>query len=670
MGKNPSKLLKFWLELKRRKVVKVMVLYGTTAFILLEAVSIVIDPLNLPEWILTLAIVLLVIGFPIALIFSWIFDITPEGIEVTVGQHENENKEKKETPQSKSSAVTNIIIAGLLLAVIILAFPRIFGKNKKHQTNPGLEKSIAVLPFSNDSNDSSNVYIINGLMESILNNLAKIEDLKVISRTSVERFRNNSKSEEAKLMPEIAADLNVNYIVEGSGQKYGDEIFLTVQLLEASTDKHLWSDQYKRKADDIIDLQIEIAKTIAEQIEVYITPEEDRRIKKAPTENPEAYDLYLKGIELYHAHFQDDASRKKQLEEAKSYFEGAVELDQNFALAYAYLSFIYVGLNKWNDNSNNLELINYYAEKALLADPLLAESYIAKAYYYTIDVDHDLAISYFEKALAYNPNSAESLRELTELYFIWRTNTEKHLEYALKLVRLDISTKDSTEIGRDFIRLSTALRLSGFFKEADNYINKAQDYGSGVAISRAELLSDVDGDFEGAKKLLLEGFDFDSLNTMQYRFIAQTYFFLKDFPKAYNYYRVVLDRTVAMGSFYERDFSRMGLASIKTGRQQEAEEYLRRFERIAENDESILKYFLLAELNATRGNVDGVLSNMRIYSSAENFPYWTIRFFKYLPAYDNVRHMPEFQKILETIESKFWSNHNRIRKSLERDGFI
>lgn len=183
------------------------------------------------------------------------------------------------------------------------------------------EKSILVLPFKNDSADSSNVYLINGLMEATLNNLQKIKNLKVLSRTSAEKYRNSSKS-----IPEIAEELHVNYLVEGSGQKMGNNIVLNIQLIDGSTDRHLWSKQYRREVGDIFTLQQEISQDIAAEIQVVITPEEQQRIQKVHTNNAEAYDLFLKGISLLNA--RNDSSHLQ----STHYFQEAITLDPSFAL--------------------------------------------------------------------------------------------------------------------------------------------------------------------------------------------------------------------------------------------------------------------------------------------------------------------------------------------------
>ena len=234
-----------------------------------------------------------------------------------------------------------------------------------------LGKSIAVLPFINDSDDSSNIHIINGLMESILTNLQQIEDLRVISRTSVEKYRNNPK-----IISEIARELNVNYFVEGSGQKIGDQIFLNVQLIEASSDKHLWAAQYTREAKDIFLLQMEVAKNIANEIEVIITPEEEARINKVPTDDLVAYDYFLKGLDSFYKWNEEG------FEEAILLFKKAIEHDDGFARAYADVAISYYMLDAGQAEKSYSDQINYYADQALLFDPQLPQSLIAKALFY------------------------------------------------------------------------------------------------------------------------------------------------------------------------------------------------------------------------------------------------------------------------------------------------
>ena len=243
----------------------------------------------------------------------------------------------KRDPEENNSIVTGpsgkrrlMEILGTISFIVLFGIVLLFIFKPFSTRQQKIEKSIAVLPFKNDSNDSTNVYIINGLMESILNNLQNIRDLSVTSRTSVEKYRNSSL-----LIPEIARELNVSYFVEGSGQKIGDQILLNIQLIEASSDRHIWSEQYKRKIEDIFDLQMEVAKQIADEIEAIITPEEKERIEKPPTDNLVAYDYFLKGLDLLNNPAQDN------LEEAILYFNKAIEIDSEFARAYAAIAIAY-----------------------------------------------------------------------------------------------------------------------------------------------------------------------------------------------------------------------------------------------------------------------------------------------------------------------------------------
>jgi TolB-like protein len=333
-----------------------------------------------------------------------------------------------------------VFLAFCLAAVLFIIFKPIPTKHTD------LEKSIAVLPFIDDSNDPSNVHIINGLMESILNNLQNIEELRVISRRSVEKYRDTPKT-----IPEIARELNVNYFIEGSGQKIGDNILLNIQLIEAPTDRHLWAEQYNRKAEDIFNLQMEIAKNVADKIEVIITPEVEERINKVPTKNLEAYDLFLKGLDLFHKGGPDNWN------EAIGFYQKALEHDNEFARAYAGIAIAYYFLDIFQAEKKYTDQINNYADKALLFDSQLPQSLIAKALYYMNSGESESALSYLEKALEYNPNSALVINILSDFYANYDPDTEKYLEYALKGIRLDIATNDSVTTSYIYLHLSNAL---------------------------------------------------------------------------------------------------------------------------------------------------------------------------------------------------------------------
>ena len=293
-----------------------------------------------------------------------------------------------------------------------------------------LEKSVAILPFKNDSKDEENTYFINGLMEEVLNNLQKIKDLRVISRTSVEQYRNQTKP-----IPEIARELGVNYIVEGSAQKYGNSFRLRTQLLMAAKESHLWGESYQQKineVEDIFMIQSQIAKAIANELKAVIKPQEKNLIEKIPTKELEAYDAYLKG------QFYWRKLTKNDLETALQYFELAKEKDQEYALAYAGISDVWIALQQMGYASPDeagpkaMEAIM----KALELDSTLAQVHYSLALVrYASEWDWESGESEFQKTFAINPNYAEAHSYYSHLLNMVGRSKEamEQIEIALKL---------------------------------------------------------------------------------------------------------------------------------------------------------------------------------------------------------------------------------------------
>ena len=380
-------------------------------------------------------------------------DVTP----TETGKLPENLQESSLDPKGKKFMALMVAVPGIL-AIAVIGF--LFW-NKASTSDSEGEKSIAILPFKNDSNDSTNLYIINGLMESTLIKLQHIQNLRVVSRTSVEKYRNTSKS-----ISEMAKELNVKYFVEGSGQKIGDRIVLNIQLIDASADKHLWSKQYRREAKDIFELQEEIAKSITQEIEVFITPEEKSRIEKKPTEDPIAYDYFLKGKDLFYR------SGRKDLEASIPWFQKAIERDPKFSLAYATATMVYYYLDVFYVEKPHTADIDNFAEKAILYDAKSSESMVAKALSFAQKGEFELSIPYFEKALEYDPRSGLVLHFLTEFYNIHVPNPPKYLEYAIRKVKVDNAT-DSATASFNYFHLSNALLQNGFLDESQKYITKS-----------------------------------------------------------------------------------------------------------------------------------------------------------------------------------------------------
>jgi len=269
----------------------VITVYAAIAFGILQLVDIIGPSLKRPDWTMTFVIVLLCIGFVISVFVSWIYDITPSGVKKTKPVSELKHVDHTTHEVSSGWKIATYISGAIIIALVVFNF---ISKRNLNADILKLDKSIAVLPFINDSPVDSNKYFINGLMEEVLNNLQKIKDFKVLSRTSTDQYKGSDRP----TIPEIAKKLVVSYMVKGSGQKYGNKFRLRVQLIKAKgKENHLWGRTYEqeiRETTDLFSLQSQIAQAIATELKAVITPEEKQIIEKIPTSKMTAYNLYLK----------------------------------------------------------------------------------------------------------------------------------------------------------------------------------------------------------------------------------------------------------------------------------------------------------------------------------------------------------------------------------------
>ncbi len=371
MAKKSRETENFWQELKRRKVLRVTTVYAAAAFVILQLVDIIAQPLQLPEWTLALIIVLLGIGLIITIIVSWIYDITPSGVRKTNPASTAKPSNQTTAPTSSGWKIATYISAVIILALIAFNFV----SKRNLNADVRLEKSIAVLPFRNDSPDTTNTYFINGLMEEVLNNLMKISDFRILSRTSTEQYQGTNRP----TITEIARKLGVNYIIEGSGQKYANKFRLRIQLIKAKgKESHLWANSYEqelRETSDFFAIQSQIAKAITQELKTTITPEEKKLIEKVPTGNMAAYDLYLRANEYEKEYWKtlDSTSYHK----AATLYKTIIELDSTFAKAYTGLA--RANYNRYYKETylkeNFLDSCLILATKALSLDNNLDEAY-------------------------------------------------------------------------------------------------------------------------------------------------------------------------------------------------------------------------------------------------------------------------------------------------------
>src|SRR5216684_7392 len=386
----------FFAELKRRNVYKVAVAYAVVAWLLIQAASIFLPAFDAPAWVMKIFIIVIIFGFPVALIFSWAFEITPEGIKL-----ESEIEPSKSIKRRTGRKIVALTIALAVVAAGLFVYQLVRPKSDTSSSPtaaPIAKKSIAVLPFDNLSRDPDNAYFCEGVQDEILTRLAKVADLKVISRTSTQHFKSAPDN-----LPQIARQLGVAHILEGSVQKANDQVRVNVQLINALTDAHLWADTYDRKLTDIFAVESEIAKTIAETLRAKLTGSEKTLITKTPTVNPEAYELYLKGRFFWNKRTGAD------LLKSIDYFKQAVEKDQKYALAYAGLADAYVLLPPYGaaSPSESFPQAEAAARKALELDDTLAEAHTSLGQVLLFyDLDFAASTREFERALALDPNYA------------------------------------------------------------------------------------------------------------------------------------------------------------------------------------------------------------------------------------------------------------------------
>ena len=377
----------FFDEVKRRKVYRVAVTYVIAAGGIIQLASAAFPAWELPNWSLRLVIVLLLIGFPIALILAWAFDITSQGVKTT-----------PETAAPASHRKRNVIML-VATGIIISAAAGFFLLPRAAARK--IDKSIAVLPFENLSDDKENAYFADGVQDDILTNLSKIGDLKVISRTSVMPYRGGKHN-----VREIGKALGVSTLLEGSVRRAGNRVRINVQLIDTNTDEHLWANDYDRDLTDVFAIQTDLAQKIANELQAKLSPSEKAQLENKPTQNSEAYLAFVRAHDLQSSSYEDFA----KLKESEQNYERAIALDPKFALAYARYSQMESWiLRSYDQAPERRQKARSLAERALELQPDLPEGHLALGFsYYYGDNNYDAALKEFQTAQRGLPNESEA----------------------------------------------------------------------------------------------------------------------------------------------------------------------------------------------------------------------------------------------------------------------
>ena len=373
---------RLWSEARRRRVVRVAVVYAVAGWIIIEVASTVLPPLDLPAWTVKLVIVLIALGFPIAVIMGWMLDLGSRGVELT--------------PVADAPVQAGATVTGTP-EVHAAELPPSEAPRPAARTGTD-RRTIAVLPFVNMSGDADNEYFSDGISEEILNLLSKLPQLKVASRTSAFNFKGKQTS-----IPAVASELGVSTVLEGSVRRAGEHVRITAQLIDAGSDSHLWSETYDRELKDVFAIQDDIAHSIVKALQVTLTPKERRAMQFVATSDPEAYDYYLRGRSYMYS------MARRDYEHAIRMYEQAIAVDSKYALAYAGMADAYSMLYRYAEASvENTTRANRASEQALALDADSSEAHASRGLALFISEEYVEAQREFDVAIVLNPNLFEA----------------------------------------------------------------------------------------------------------------------------------------------------------------------------------------------------------------------------------------------------------------------
>jgi len=411
----------FFGELKRRNVYKVAIAYAVVGWLLTQVATQVFPFFEIPNWGIRLVVLIIVIGFPIAIIIAWAFELTPEGLKRT----EVADELPKKSVRSRTWVFVIIIAAALSVGLFFVG--RYTAPNRS-VTSSLPEKSLAVLPFANLSGNPENAYFAAGIQDEIITRLAKIGQLKVVSCLSTQRFKSSPDD-----LPAIAKQLDVANVLQGSVQRSADAVRVNVQLVRADTDTHLWADTFDRKLTDVFQIESDIAKTIAEKLQAKLTGSEERAISAKPTADLEAHELYLKGRYLWNRRTGEN------LKKALTYFQQAAEKDPSYALAYTGIADSCALVPVYGAGAPQ----DYYprakaaAQKALELDDMLGEAHTSLGNVLFRYLELAESAQEFERGIELNPNYPTAHQWYGRLILLMTGQFDRAIAEVKRAVELD-----------------------------------------------------------------------------------------------------------------------------------------------------------------------------------------------------------------------------------------
>ena len=575
----------------------------------------------------------------------------------------------KDTIPAKFKWKRMYTILGLLIisaVILILFLPKLL-----YQLPEDIDRSIAVLPFDNESADESNIYFVNGMMEDIRNNLARIGDLRVISKTSTEKYRDSGLA-----IREIAKELNVNFLLEGTVQREGNHVKIHAQLIEPETDDHIWVDTYTSDLSDIFSVQSEIAEAIASELYAVITPEELKIIEKVPTSSISAYDIFLQARDQHNKYWLD-YSNQAALEEAIILYRRALEYDSTFARAYTGLALAYWNKNYWENYFDNtfLDSIMSLANIALSYDDQLDEAYYVRGMCYSNQKDGtNKAMKDYNTALKLNPNYAQVYHEISNIYAWTLADFVESIKNRQMAVELDQSAFLPTFLRRlGDLYSSTGINdiARQYYAEALILDNDSVIYCNSITY---QLLGEdnIQAAFENAVRCY-------HLDSSRIEIVVPVILFSSILGKdslAYKYATKLIELIEAYNFFTPNDWHRIGYAFWKMGKTKEADYYFEEQEKWCLESIKLnnwygrlyAAHYDLACIYVLKGKTEKAFQYLNEVNQSQFFAQWWIAQIKSDPFFDSIRDDERFKKIVNDMSTKYQRQHTRVQFWLKEEG--
>jgi TolB-like protein len=582
--------------------------------------------------------------------------------------------------KSKKWLIT--LFSAVIFIIGAIAVLKIVERNEQSDDIVKLEKSIAVLPFVNDSPDKENEYFCNGMMDEILNNLQKIKDLRVLSRTSVEQYRGSAKPS----IPRIAKTLDVNYIVEGSVQKYGNTFRLRVQLIAANYEKHLWGESYQQEINevkDIFNIQSQIAQKISAQLKAIITPEEKRLIEHTPSNNITAYELYLQARNE-HLKFSMDHRNINALDNAISFYRRAIQNDASYAQAYSGLALVFADKYDYQNSTaiSYPDSMIICADKALSYNAKLDEAHLVKGMYYDIIGVWEKSLEEYNESIRINPNYSIAYLYRGRLSLMKIHDVYGGLSDNFKAIQLELGP----QLPMIMRETGTFLGDLGFPDKGRYFIEEALklDHDSVKYYNSLAYTEFYQNNFALSLNVAQKTLKHDPKNLLALFYCMRCYGILGKYEEANQSALKWLKEIEKLRISSKSGWEYIGISFWQTGHINEAKYYLNKqidlYKQILTldpNDPNIRTwlagvYSFMGQTNKAiqTFNLEEMLSGIKDLNETRIASEVFYNILKYDPLYENMRTDSKFQQFLKSYENTYYTGHERLKKWLTEHGML